>query len=207
MSNIRQPVIKQALSGSWDQLADIVRKHYDITPGESSKMIIKGVMDEVHHSAIAKIFLLPGRIFGALVPYRGRNIPTEVRNWTSEENHQAMFWYRTLEFPDKPPVIFSSRMEYIKDHEIIEYVRYGLGIRMKLSVDDEGTLVFNSTGYIWKIGVIRITIPTWLILGDARIIEKSIGGGKFYIEFNMVHPLFGRTFSYSGTFYIADTDN
>lgn len=202
MSNIKEPVIKQALGESWEELAEIVKQHYDITPGEASKMTIRGVIDQVYHSNIAKLFLLPGRIFGALVPYKGKNIPTEVRNWTSENNHKAMFWYRTLEFPNKPPLIFSSRMEYINDDEIIEYVRYGLGIRMKMSVDN-GALVFKSRNYVWKVGATSVPIPTWLILGDAVITEKAISDDEFYMDFYMIHPLFGQTFSYSGTFSIA----
>lgn len=203
MSGANQPVIKKALGENWYHLAEIVRQHYDITPGEKSRMIIKGEMDEVYHSVIAKLFILPGRIFGALVPYKGRNIPTEVRNWTSEENTKAMFWYRTLDFPNKPPLIFASRMEHIKDDEIIEYVRYGMGIRMSMSVED-GALIFKSKGYVWKVGGLKVPIPTWLILGDAKIIEKKISEDRFYIDFNIIHPLFGKTFSYSGTFYIAD---
>lgn len=45
--NNRQPVIKQTLGSSWDEMADIVKQHYDITPGEASSMVIKGVMNEV----------------------------------------------------------------------------------------------------------------------------------------------------------------
>lgn len=206
MSSNKRPVIKQALGKNWDDLDDIVKQHYEMTSGESSEMTIKGVMDEVYHSNIAKLFLLPGRFFGALVPYKGRNIPTEVRNWTSEEDCKAMFWHRTLDFPNKAPLIFASRMEHIKDDEIIEYVRYGMGIRMSMSVDD-GALIFKSKGYVWKIGGISIPIPTWLILGEAKIIEKGTAVDKFYINFEMVHPLFGKTFSYSGHFYITDDNN
>ncbi len=195
------PVIKKALGAHWNKLAPIVQSHYDITPGRPSKMVIKGVMDEVYHSPSAKLFLLPGRIFGALVPHKGKSIPTEVRNWTTEENHKAMFWHRTLAFPNKPTVIFRSRMEHIKDDEIIEYVRFGMGIRMRISERD-GALIFTSRGYVWKIAGIRVPIPTWAILGDAEIIEKAISDDEFHIDFNMVHPLLGKTFSYSGRFSI-----
>jgi len=197
----QQPVIKKALGDSWDDLAEIIKRHYDISPGTSSNMIIKGVMDEVYHSAIAKLFILPGRIFGALVPYKGKKIPTEVRNWTTSDNNVAMFWHRTLQFPNKSPVIFKSRMEHIKGDEIIEYVRYGMGIRMRMSVKDNA-LVFRSIGYIWKIAGIKIPVPTWAILGDAEITEKSISDDQFFIDFHITHPLFGRTFAYSGVYSI-----
>ncbi|MCP3662740.1 MAG: DUF4166 domain-containing protein [Gammaproteobacteria bacterium] len=97
------PVIQRALGENWSSLSMLVRQHYDITPGTASSLVIKGVMDEVHHSAAAKLFLLPGRVFGALVPYRGKQVPTEVRNWTSTGNSEAMFWHRTLEFSNRPP--------------------------------------------------------------------------------------------------------
>lgn len=196
------PVIRKALGEQWDALSDLVRKHYDITPGEASDMLIEGVMDEVYHSAVAKLFLLPGQIFGALVPYKGKAIPTTVRNWTARDNDRAMFWYRTLSFPGKPAVVFKSRMEHSKDDEIIEFVKFGMGIRMRMSVS-EGALVFDSIGYVWKIGPVTVPIPTWAILGDAKIVERAISDQEFYIQFDMVHPLFGRTFSYSGTFSIA----
>jgi len=200
----QQPVIKKALGENWDKLADVIKRHYDITPGQSSNMTIKGIMDEVYHSSIAKLFILPGRIFGALVPYKGKNIPTEVHNWTTIDNNEAMFWHRTLTFPGKSPAIFKSRMEHIKDDEIIEYVRYGMGIRMKMSVEN-GALIFKSIGYVWKLAGMEIPIPNWAILGDAEIIEKAISDDEFFIDFKIIHPLFGRTFAYSGVYAIRKT--
>ena len=199
----QEPVIKKALGQQWDTLSALVKRHYDITAGKPSHMVIKGVMTEVYHSPIAKLFLLPGRLFGALVPYKGKDVPTKVQNWTTADNHKAMFWHRTLDFQNKPTVIFKSRMEHIKDDEIIEYVRFGMGIRMKMSVENEA-LIFTSLGYVWQVGPIKLPIPTWAILGDANIIEKAISDDEFFIDFNMVHPLFGKTFSYSGVFHIEE---
>ena len=197
------PVIRQAVGDSWGELANIVKQHYGITPEQLSKMTIKGIMDEVYHSKIAKLFLLPGRIFGALVLYKGILIPTEVNNLTSENNEKAMFWHRILNFPNKPPLIFALRMEYVGGNDIIEYVRYGMWIRMAMSVKD-GALVFKSKGYVWNIVGMALPIPTWLILGNAIIIEKAMSDNQFYIDFTMIHPLLGKIFSYSGFFHIAE---
>lgn len=92
-------IMQQALSQQWDDLDPIVQRHYAMAPGTAVDMTLHGSMDQVFHSNIAKLFLLPGRIFGALVPYRGSDIPTEVKNWTREDNTRAMFWHRTLQFP------------------------------------------------------------------------------------------------------------
>ncbi len=197
-------IMQQALGEQWHQLDAIVQRHYVMAPGAAANMTIHGTMDRVFHSNMAKPFLLPGRIFGALVPYQGTDIPTTVRNWTTSDNTEAMFWHRTLQFPNRPLTEFKSRMEYAGDDEIIEYVRFGLGIRMRMSVED-GALVFTSAGYVWDMGAVRIPIPTWAILGDARIIEKAVSEEAFYMDFTMVHPLLGETFGYSGTFSIAES--
>ena len=198
------PVIRKALGEDWNALGEIVRRHYDITPGTASNMTIDGLMSEVYHSPVGKLFLLPGRLFGALVPYKGRDIPTRVRNCTQPEDDNSMFWHRTLRFPGRRPVIFRSRMVHVGGNEIVEYVRFGLGIRMRLSVRD-AALVFESVGYVWDIGGVRLSIPTWAILGDAVIVEKPVSDSSFHVDFVIRHPLFGRTFSYTGRFAITQS--
>jgi hypothetical protein len=198
-----EPVIKKALGKKWDRLDDIVKQHYDICPGENTTLNLRGEMSEVYHSNIAKLYLLPGRIFGALVPYRGKNVPTLVRNWTSTNNYNAMFWYRTLHFPDRPEVIFQSRMEHLGGNEIVEYVKYGMGMRMAL-FEEQRALVYKGLGYVLCIGRVKIPIPNWMILGSATIVEKAITDKLLHLDFEIRHPLFGKTFSYSGDFIILD---
>ena len=194
-------VLEQALGEKWNSLDTIIKLHYDLKPGCDTQLHLRGTMREVYHSKIGKLFLLPGRIFGALVPYKGREIPTEVKNWTSKENRQAMYWHRRLFFPNKDPVIFRSRMEHSHANEIIEYVNYGMGIRLR-TFTQNNSLHFRSLGYIWKVGPITLSIPNWAILGDAEIIEKAVSDRELLVDFNMIHPLFGKTFSYSGSFVI-----
>lgn len=195
------PVMQQALGNSWNDLADVLKKHYGLSPGSNAELTMSGELDEVYHSNIAKIFILSGQIFGALVPYRGRHIPTTVKNWTTVDS-KAMYWHRTMLFPDKPPFVFKSRMVYLQDNDIVEYVKYGMGVRMRLSVKD-GALVYRGIGFIWKLGKINIPIPNWAILGDSEIIEQAISDKEFKMEFTMRHPLFGRTFAYSGKFFVG----
>jgi hypothetical protein len=194
-------VIQKALGENWNKLDSIVKLHYDLKPGCNTELHLRGTMREVYHSKIGKLFLLPVRIFGALVPYKGSDIPTEVKNWTSKDNPHAMFWHRKLFFPNKHPVVFSSRMEHIHENEIIEYVNYGMGIRLRIYTQNK-SLHFQSLGYTWKVGPVTLSIPNWATLGEAEIVEKAISDRELFVDFNMIHPLFGKTFSYSGSFTI-----
>ena len=66
-------IMQKALGEQWDLLDNIVKRHYEMAPGTPSDMTIHGSMDRVFHSNIGKLFLIPGRVFGALMPYRGED--------------------------------------------------------------------------------------------------------------------------------------
>jgi hypothetical protein len=193
--------IRQALGSRWPELNAALRRHYDLPPHTDTRLEVEGTMD-IDVSPVAKIFLLAGRLFGALVPHEGRNVPVTVRNWSQAES-SAMFWHRTFRYPGKEPVIFRSRMEYVGDNEIVEYVKYGLGIRMGMSVEGDA-LRFDSRGYRWNLGPLKLPIPDWLMLGRAVIREVPVSEQTFKVEFEINHPLWGRTFGYSGLFTFSD---
>jgi hypothetical protein len=193
--------IRQALGAQWPELGAVIRRHYDLPPHTDTRLEVEGTM-EVELSPVGKLFILAGRLFDALVPYRGRDIPVSVRN-CSRPDSKAMFWHRTFRYPGKEPVIFRSRMEYAGDSDIVEYVKYGLGIRMQLSAEGE-TLRYDSRGYQWDLGPLQLRIPDWLLLGKAVIRETPLSEQEFEVAFEINHPLWGRTFGYSGRFVFRD---
>lgn len=193
----QQAPIPRALGSQWSDLGAAVRRHYDLSPHTETRLEVEGTM-EVAFSPVGKLLISVGRLFGALVPYRGRGIPVSVRNW-SRADSDAMFWHRTFRYPGRKPVIFLSRMEYAGEKQIVEYVKYGLGIRMRLSSEGK-SLRFDSLGYQWGLGPLTLRIPDWALLGRAVIRETPISEGSFRVDFEIDHPLWGRTFEYSGEF-------
>lgn len=198
------PVIAQALGEEWHQLHPLVRRHYDIRPGSDSRIMIEGVMNEVDFSRRATPLIATATLCGALLGKRGINIPVTVGN-TSHRDSGAMHWHRTFRYPGEAPRIFESRMEYAGGNEIIEYVRFNLGIRMAMSVED-GALCFESRGFRWDNGILPIPFPDLLLLGHSRIVEKAIDDEHFAIEFETRHPLYGRSFAYNGQFRIVESN-
>jgi hypothetical protein len=189
--------IRQALGVDWQKLGEIIRRHYDLPPHSDSRFEVEGVM-EVSVSPIGRLFVSVSRLFDALVPFPGIDIPVRVCNW-SQTDSPAMFWHRTFRYPGKKPVIFRSRMEFAGGREIVEYVKFGLGIRMRLSTEGE-TLRYDSRGYVWNLGVVTLPIPDWLLLGRAVIREIPESDERLRVEFTIDHPLWGRTFGYRGRF-------
>lgn len=199
----QDPVIKKALGNEWKKLAPVVKRHYDLSPESQDCLTLVGIMNEVYHSPAAKLFVLAGRFFGALVSQQGVEIATVVRNLAQTREENMLMWHRTLHFNDKEPVVFESHMVTKNPHEVIEFVKFGMGIRMKLSVIDQA-LVYRSINYLWNIAGFSIPLPNWLLLGEAVIIESACADDKVHLDFKIRHPLLGTTFRYSGKFSISE---
>ncbi len=195
---MKKSIIEKAVGDAWENLPGIIREHYGMVPGTSCEKRCSGAMDEVWHATAIKPFLVFGRLFKALVPYRGKDIPTNVRNYTCEDE-PVMHWHRTFLFPQKSPLVFKSRLEYWGDDEIVEFVGLGLGARFKMSVEDKA-LVFTGLDYIVKMGPLSIRLPSWMLLGNSLIRETAVSGRNFRVDFEMTHPILKRTFAYSGEF-------
>ncbi|HEY0634066.1 MAG TPA: DUF4166 domain-containing protein [Gammaproteobacteria bacterium] len=195
------PVIAQALGKQWHELHPLLQRHYGIAPGSESRVVMAGEMREVHFSRRAAPLIYMARLFGALVAERASAIPVTVVNST-RSGDPAMHWHRTFSYPNGTQRIFESRMVYSGGNEIIEYVRFGLGIRMAMSVQ-EGALVFESRGFQWGRDPGGVRIPDLLLLGRSRIVERALAEEQFEVEFDTRHPLYGRSFGYNGTFRIV----
>jgi hypothetical protein len=93
----------------------------------------------------------------------------------------------------------------LQNHELIEYVQFGFGLRLKVSVEN-GNLVYRSNGHIWQCGSLRLTFPDWLVLGVATIIETPISDQQFELDFSIKHPIWGKSYWYSGVFHYCEED-
>jgi len=198
---VHEPVLRQALGSDWSSLARVIQAHYGVTPFTDEQIHLQGMMDHVSYSSVAAL-LMPFAVFtGALVPYRGRNVPVQAVN-QSMPGRPEYFWSRTFYFPDKEPFTFRSAMICTDEYELTEYVRFGLGIRLSVAAE-KGGLVERDLGYVWKIGRWSIPLPIHLILGRSTIEEMPISDTEYEMKWTVTHPLFGETFAYSGRFMIV----
>ena len=94
-------------------------------------------------------------------------------------------------------------MQHIKENEVIEYVRFGVGLRLLVTVE-EGALVFRGSGYIWNIADYKIPLPGGLLFGKAYVEERPIDENTFSMRLELKHPIFGTLFLYRGRFSIAN---
>jgi hypothetical protein len=83
--------------------------------------------------------------------------------------------------------------------ELTEFVRFGLGLRLSVSVKNGG-LVEEELGYVWRIGKVPIPIPIRVLLGKSFVEEMPISDSEYQMQWVIRHPHFGETFAYRGRF-------
>ena len=190
--------IARALKEDFHNLHEAVRKHY-----RELTIDVTGTMDVVYvNKTIRPLALVSHRLFHAPVPRGGRAVEMSLRNRVDDSG--AMDWVRTFfnnpSFPED--VTFTSRMVCSGDHRIIEFTRYGLGVESDLRVDGEGSLIYDVRKYVVRmpLGGLILRFPTWLSpFGGGRTKEIGETEDSFRVEFEMTHPIFGRTVAYAGT--------
>jgi len=195
---MKKSIFNLVLADDWDDLGDIIKAHYFLKPYSNDYICVCGEMSEIYHSFIAKLIIPFGLIFGAIVPYKGNNIPVDVHYNTSTENSN-IYWDRVFKFSQKKYFHFKSHMVHVENNNVIEFVRFGIGIKLKVT-SEQGALIFRDSGYIWRISGIDIPLPLNMVLGHIYVEERPIDENTFSMKMTMRHSLFGDLFRYMGIF-------
>lgn len=193
----KTPLIQDVLGEKWEQLPPVLRDHYQVRQYSQDEVTVSGSLDIKVKAWVG----LMARLTGMLVPYSGKDIPVTVR-FNCAPPGNALQFTRTFFFPGKTPVQFVSRLISGTANEMIEVLNFGFGWRFQLEWKDE-TLVLTPRGYVWRILGVTIPMPFSLILGTGFAEEKAISKTEFSMWTHTLHPLFGKTFSYEGSFKVT----
>jgi hypothetical protein len=78
--------------------------------------------------------------------------------------------------------------------ELTEYVHFGVGLRLNVSVKNGG-LVKKELGYVLRIGSWSIPVPIHVLLGKSYVEEMPIFDLEYEMQWVITHPIFGETFA------------
>ena len=192
----KKSIMQTALGKQWDDLPPALKNHYGSNDKGANYAI--GRLD-INYPWFMQWPYTVMRFIGALVNRRGEDLKTTVSK-TMKGDKQ--YWHRVIRFPDGKQIVFNSVFVADGEDGFIEYINSFLGLKMKAFVEDKN-LYYESRGYIIKFGQLKITIPEWLALGHASIIESEYKHGDkqaFTMNFRIKHPLLGEIFCYKGKF-------
>jgi hypothetical protein len=193
----------QALLGpsAWSQLPEAVRDRF-ASPPPGVEIRYPGQM-VVRASPVGWLIAQACRLFGTpLAPWTGSRVPVEV---TVFREGPALVWDRLYRFAGRAPVLVRSRKIIDARDGLLEVVRGGLGMALTVSPIENG-LAFRSRHYFLTLGRTRIPLPPLLTPGEATVIHRDLGQGRFQFSLAFVHPWFGQTLFQEGVFQDPDRD-
>lgn len=186
-------LMQTVLGEDWHNLPPVIQRHYQITDRQTS--CIEGEM-HINYPGFMFPMICLIHLLGGLVLWRGEAVHTRVQKTARGLN---LHWQRFMTYPDSKSDYFGSEMRYLAEHELIEHIGFGFGLRLIVEVKD-GDLLYRSNGHFWQCGKFVLTLPDWLLLGSATISEHALSEQEFYLDFRIQHPWWGETYSYQGDF-------
>lgn len=186
-------LMQKVLGADWHKLPRVIQRHYEV--GENQGSCLEGAMTIAYPAYMLPLIRLIHGL-GGLVFRRGADIDTRVQKTASGG---LLYWHRTMTYSDGKSDCFRSQMAYCAEHQLIETIRFGFGLRLTVAVSD-GDLIYRSNGHFWQCGRCRLIIPDGLLLGSATISEHALSEHEFYLDFTIRHPLWGITYYYRGKF-------
>jgi Domain of unknown function (DUF4166) len=195
-------LMQNVLGDKWRHLPPVIQRHYQLQEDHQTAILVTGTM-YVNYPRFVWPMLFFTRLMGGLIDMKGNNMSACVEKWIKADKPDTLFWKRTIHADNGKSTVFASRMEYQQANELIEFVGFGFGLYLKLTVENK-LLVYRSNGHLWQIGKLRIPIPDVMFLGHATIIETAVSENQFELDFRIIHPLLGETYRYGGVFQITE---
>ena len=203
MSNSSQaPIFAEVFADQWNSLPPVMRAHYANRPHSHDRVTVEGRLD-VHIHPLMKPFAPLMAWLGLLAPYAGDQVPCTVQ-FLSEPDGNAFIFDRWFQFPGEKSYQFRSELVAKGAHDVIEYMRCGIGWRCNYSFEAD-RVVLSHKGYVWRLFGRDIPLPgAELIVGRGEAFETPMDDNRFAMTMAVRHPLFGPLYSYAGTFTVTE---
>jgi len=194
-------LFRKILGAEWSKLHPDIQTRFAKNPEPGKPLLYYGALSELSASRIGKVlgFVSKPLIQGALIPYDDRNFPVDIQVY-SKQGCSHIFKQRIYMLNNRKPIRFTSFMAESEKGEVLEYVGMGLGMKLKLQVDN-GSLHFTSDGYFWDVLGWRIPLPGLLTPGKTYLWHHNEAPNRFNIRIEIRHALFGLMFTQVGVFH------
>lgn len=193
------PIFQSVLGTGWDAMPRMMRRRYAVRPFSDDQVTVEGTLD-VKRSPLARLLSPLLSLCGALVPHEGSGVPVSVRFYSSPDACDFHF-DRHFHFPGRAPYRFHSRMERVEGGDMVEFMRFGLGWRMRYGWDGR-KIVLAHRGYVWRVFGRLVPLPLEWVLGSGYAEEEPLSDDSFRMWMAVTHPWFGQTYGYGGIFKV-----
>lgn len=192
-----ESIFKSVFGESWGDLPVVFKRHYANRPYTNDETVVEGHLDVTCRQPL----LLLGpvmRLMGQIPACNEQRVPVTVR-FQSDQDSRSFHFARTFNFKNVRPYSFHSRMVQLKDNEVIEIMRFGLGWKMLYLWDGE-KVVLQHRGYALCLFGHFIPVPLTLLMGKGYAEEITVDENTFDMITHITHPWWGKVYEYKGRF-------
>jgi hypothetical protein len=145
---------------------------------------------ETHLTFAGRIFAQIARLAGGPLPLSDAAHVPAVVTVTEDTRNGGQIWTRLYARRNGVPQIIHSSKQFAGKTGLEEHVGSGVGMALIVHVE-HGALVFRSTRYFFRTGLLRFTLPRWLTPGALTVTHAEEQVGRFSFLLEVVHPVFG----------------
>lgn len=204
INNLQQQpeyLFEKILGKFWQELPPALKKHYMIKPYSQDTLQVVGELNVMCKPPLK--WLSPILFWMGQIPVINQeNVKVKV-DFISDNHTLAFHFKRTFYFKNRQPYCFHSTMEPVKENELIEFMKYGLGWRLRYFWEDK-KLILRHRGYVWRIFGCCIPIPFTFLLGKGYAEEIAIDDNRFAMFTHITHAWWGKIYEYRGEFEFKD---
>lgn len=196
-----EPIFKAIFGDDWHKLPPIMKKHYANRPYTKDLNTVKGHLDLMCKPPLTWLSPLM-KALGQIPTVNEEHVPVRV-NFESDPDSKFFTFHRIFNFSSGKSYGFRSRMLQLKDNEVIELMKFGLGWKLAYHWDGE-KVVLSHRGYALHFFGLFIPLPLTLLLGAGYAEEHPIDDNTFEMITHISHPLWGKVYQYNGRFELED---
>jgi hypothetical protein len=176
----------------WRRLPAPVRARFEreLGPGESTAFI--GEVAETRVTLFGRLWAEVARLVGAPLPLKALARAAAAVVVSQDADGATQAWTRIYHEHGRLPQVIRSTKRFAGPTGLEECVGAGIGMALAVSVEGRA-LVFRSTGYFWRCGRLRLSIPDWLTPGRIAVIHREERAGRFSFTLIVTHPWLGET--------------
>lgn len=185
------PFVRLLGRQAWLGLPPAVRQRFLRHVTAEACVTYVGEIAECRISTTGRILANLARLVGAPLPlHTDTGVPACV-SVTEDIAGGGQYWTRQYGRRDGFPQVIHSAKRFAGPTGIEEYLGLGLGIALRLSVEN-GALLFRGDHLFLALGRrLRFRLPRWLNAGALTVAHIDRGDGRFAFTLDLVHPWFG----------------
>jgi hypothetical protein len=185
---------RDLLGAQWDALPHAVQRRFAQQLSARASIAYRGEIITCQISRAGWWLAQAARLVGAPLPLSDDVGIAATVSVTGDRDGISQHWTRQYgRLGDGPQVIHSAK-RFAGPTGIEEHLGYGLGIALKLRVE-EGALLFESDHMFITLGRWRFRLPEWLTPGRLTVAHIDMGArngtGRFAFTLDLTHRRFG----------------